>query len=115
MKEPIHVIGHKNRDTDSICSAIGYAYLRNALGDTEVRPARADELNSGTRCVLERFSLPIPDLLTSATGRRMILVDHNEVAQTLDDTPHGTPAHDCLVKASCVEPALVSLRWHADI
>lgn len=90
MEEPIHVIGHKNPDTDSICSAIGYAFLRNALGDAEVRPARAGNLNSETRHVLERFSLPEPDLLTSATGQRLILVDHNEVAQSLDDIRHGT-------------------------
>jgi manganese-dependent inorganic pyrophosphatase len=89
MEDPIHVIGHKNPDTDSICSAIGYAFLRNALGDAEVRPARAGNLNSETRHVLERFSLPEPDLLTSATGQRLILVDHNEVAQALDDIRHG--------------------------
>jgi manganese-dependent inorganic pyrophosphatase len=90
MEETIHVIGHKNPDTDSVCSAIGYAFLRNALGDTWVRPARAGRLNSETRHVLERFSLPAPDLVTSATGLRLILVDHNEVAQALDDIRHGT-------------------------
>lgn len=89
MEETIHVIGHKHPDTDSICSAIGYAFLRNALGDQEVRPARAGKLNNETRHVLERFSLPVPDLLTSATGQRLILVDHNEVAQALDDIRHG--------------------------
>jgi manganese-dependent inorganic pyrophosphatase len=90
MNEPIHVIGHKNPDTDSVCSAIGYAFLRNALGDTEVRPARAGSLNPETRHVLERFSLPEPDLLTNATDRRLILVDHNEIAQALDDIRHST-------------------------
>jgi|688.fasta_scaffold22789_3 manganese-dependent inorganic pyrophosphatase len=89
MNETIHVIGHKNPDTDSICSAIAYAFLRNALGDTEVRPARAGWLNPETRYVLERFSLPEPELLASATGQRLILVDHNEVAQALDDIRHG--------------------------
>jgi manganese-dependent inorganic pyrophosphatase len=90
MEQPIHVIGHKNPDTDSICSAIGYAYLRNALGDAEVRPARAGDLNAETHYVLERFSLPVPDLLTAAAGCRVILVDHNEVAQALDDIRHAT-------------------------
>jgi manganese-dependent inorganic pyrophosphatase len=90
MEETIYVIGHKNPDTDSICSAIGYAFLRNALGDTEVRPARAGALNRETQYVLERFSLPVPDLLTNGTGRRLILVDHNEIAQALDDIRHGT-------------------------
>jgi manganese-dependent inorganic pyrophosphatase len=89
MEEIIHVIGHKNPDTDSICSAICYAHLRNALGDTEVRPARAGELNQETRYVLQRFSLPVPDLLTDAAGRRVILVDHNEVAQALHDIQHA--------------------------
>lgn len=90
MEEPIHVIGHKNPDTDSICSALAYARLRNALGDTHVRPARAGELNSETRHVLERFALPVPELLTQATGCRLILVDHNETAQALDDIEHAT-------------------------
>ena len=90
MQEPIFVIGHKHPDTDSVCSAIGYAFLRNALGDVEVRPARAGDLNSETHHVLQRFSLPIPDLLTSAAGRQLILVDHNEIAQALDDIRLGT-------------------------
>lgn len=89
MVKPIHVIGHKHPDTDSICSAIGYAYLRNELGDSEVRPARAGELNSETSFALDRFSLPVPELLTDAAGRQLILVDHNEVAQALDDIQHG--------------------------
>jgi len=90
MDDTIYVIGHKNPDTDSICSAIGYAFLRNALGDTEVRPARAGALNRETQYVLELFSLAQPDLLTNGTGRQLILVDHNEVAQALDDIRHGT-------------------------
>lgn len=85
MPDTIYVIGHKNPDTDSVCSAIGYAFLRNALGDAEVRPARAGALNRETRYVLDHFSLPQPDLLTNAAGQHLILVDHNEVAQALDD------------------------------
>ncbi len=90
MQDAIHVIGHKNPDTDSVCSAIGYAFLRNTLGDTAVRPARAGDLNQETRHVLARFSLPEPELLTNATGRKLILVDHNEVAQALDDIRHAS-------------------------
>jgi manganese-dependent inorganic pyrophosphatase len=86
----IHVIGHKNPDSDSICSAIGYARLRNLLGDMGVRPARAGNLNPETRRVLERFGLPEPELLTSAAGLRLVLVDHNEVAQALDDIRQAT-------------------------
>jgi len=75
---------------DSIGSAIAYAHLKNLPGDVRVRPARAGELNSETRYVIDRFALPTPELLTRATGRRLILVDHNEVAQVLDDVQHAT-------------------------
>lgn len=81
----VYVVGHRRPDTDSICAAIGYAALRQALGDPHVRAARAGELNPESRWVLERFGLPEPELLTCARGLRLILVDHNEVAQALDD------------------------------
>lgn len=90
MEEPVYVIGHKRPDTDSIASAIAYARLKNELGEAHVRPARAGELNAETRWVLERFPLPAPELLTRATGLRLILVDHNEVAQALDDIEHAS-------------------------
>jgi len=86
----VDVIGHRHPDTDSVISAIAYAHLKNALGDINVRPARAGELNSETSYVLDRFSLPTPELVTVATDRRLILVDHNEVAQALPDIQHAT-------------------------
>lgn len=89
MKEPIHVIGHKNPDTDSICSAIGYAYLRNALGDTEVRPARAGELNSETRYVLERF-LPTGWTMVRIGPGGMTLTTHTHLA----DHPWNNQSQD---------------------
>ena len=90
MDAPTYVVGHRHPDTDSVCSAVAYAHLKTALGVANVRPARAGDLNSETRYVLERFSLPVPELLASATDRRLILVDHNEVAQALDDIAHAT-------------------------
>jgi len=90
MEEVVYVIGHRHPDTDSIASAIGYAHLKNALGDRRVRPARAGELNAETLYVLDRFALPAPALLTNAAGRTLILVDHNEVAQALDDIGEAT-------------------------
>ena len=45
--KPIYVIGHRNPDTDSICSAIGYAHLKQALGFNAV-PARAGKVNAET-------------------------------------------------------------------
>ncbi len=88
--DAVYVIGHRHPDTDSVVSAIAYAHLKNALGDSAVRPARAGELNRETRYVLDRFSLPVPELLTAGANRRLILVDHNEVAQALPDVQHAT-------------------------
>ena len=48
------VIGHRNPDTDSICSAIGYAHLKQALGENVVA-ARAGKVNAETKYALERF------------------------------------------------------------
>jgi len=90
MDETTYVVGHRHPDTDSVCSAIAYAQLKAALGVSGVRPARAGELTSETRYVLDRFSLPAPDLLTSGAGRRLILVDHNEVAQAVEDIAEAT-------------------------
>lgn len=71
-------------------SAIAYAHLKNALGDSTVQPARAGELNRETCYVLDRFSLPVLQLLTTGANQRLILVDHNEVAQALPDIQHAT-------------------------
>ncbi len=90
MEDVVYVIGHRHPDTDSIVSAIAYARLKNFLGDSSVRAARAGELNSETRYVLNRFALPEPELLTDAAGRRLILVDHNEVAQALPGIQRAT-------------------------
>lgn len=64
MKSTI-VIGHKNPDTDSICSAICYAYLKHRMTGEEYVPCRAGELNGETKYVLDQFCVPSPRLLES--------------------------------------------------
>lgn len=59
-KEKIYVIGHKHPDTDSICSAIAYAYLRKKVTGMNYVPARAGEINSETAFVLDRFQAEVP-------------------------------------------------------
>ena len=49
----IYVIGHKNPDTDSICSAIAYAGLKRELAGGDYVAARAGRLNEETKFVLE--------------------------------------------------------------
>lgn len=57
----VYVVGHKNPDTDSICSAICYAHLKNKASQTEdYQPGRAGEINQETRYVLEYFGIEEP-------------------------------------------------------
>lgn len=64
MKSTI-VIGHKNPDTDSICSAICYADLKSRITGEKYIPCRAGEINSETEFVLEHFGVEIPQLVES--------------------------------------------------
>jgi manganese-dependent inorganic pyrophosphatase len=66
----VYVTGHRNPDTDSIASAIGYAELKRRL-DTrnEYVAVRLGELNAQTRWVLERGATPEPELLEHAMLR----------------------------------------------
>jgi manganese-dependent inorganic pyrophosphatase len=60
----IYVTGHRNPDTDSIASAIGYSELKRRLDPhNEYVPVRLGELNAQTRWVLERSGAPEPKLL----------------------------------------------------
>ncbi len=111
MGKPIYVIGHRNPDTDSISAAIAYAHLKNLQGESDVRPARAGELNAESRFVLEHFDVPVPELLTDAAGLDLILVDHSEVGQALPNIEkariHEILEHHRLGDVRTAEPILV--------
>ncbi|RUA17445.1 MAG: hypothetical protein DSY55_02150 [Clostridia bacterium] len=69
-KNRLYVIGHQNPDTDSIASAIGYAwFLGETMDGVEVIPARAGKLNPQTKWVLNRLGLEPPLLLPDASPR----------------------------------------------
>lgn len=57
------VIGHKNPDTDSICSAICYANLKNQISDQGFMPGRAGQVNEETQFVLNYFGVEAPKLI----------------------------------------------------
>ena len=63
-KEKVYVIGHKNPDTDSICSAIAYADLRQKVTGQVHEAKRAGHVNDETAYVLDRFGVEAPKLLT---------------------------------------------------
>lgn len=66
-QEKIYVLGHKNPDTDSICSAIAYADIKNRTGQSSTRyiPKRAGQLNEETEYVLSRFGVRPPGYLSN--------------------------------------------------
>jgi len=79
----ILVFGHKNPDTDTICSAIAYAELKGKLGK-DVKAVRLGKINEETKFVLDYFKVEKPELIESVSGKEIMLVDHNERTQTAD-------------------------------
>lgn len=80
------VFGHKNPDTDTICSAVVYANLKNKLGVT-AEPARLGEVNKETQFALDYFNVEAPQLIESVPAEvtDVILVDHNEFQQSVSN------------------------------
>lgn len=60
----VYVVGHKNPDTDSICSAIAYANLKSKITGEDYSPRRAGQLNEETQYVLDHFQVEAPKLLS---------------------------------------------------
>lgn len=82
--EKILVFGHKSPDTDSIASSIAMAYLQSKLGKA-VEPRRLGNMNKETEYALNHFKIGAPELLSSVSENdTVILVDHNEPAQSAD-------------------------------
>ncbi|HLQ82965.1 MAG TPA: manganese-dependent inorganic pyrophosphatase [Pseudogracilibacillus sp.] len=84
--EKIMIFGHKNPDTDSICSALVYADLKTELG-YQVHPVRLGEINKETAYVLDYLNLAAPELIQEVPEdvSGVILVDHNEFQQSVDN------------------------------
>jgi len=95
MEHVVYVVGHKNPDTDTVCSAIAFAHLWNKWReggnvskmmkvDAEAVPAVQGNLNPETKFVLEKFGFKAPEVITSGEGKKLALVDHSEKAQAVD-------------------------------
>jgi len=65
----VYLFGHRQPDTDSIASVIGYADFKNRSEPGRYIPARCGELNPESRYMLERFNLPEPVLISSVKPR----------------------------------------------
>lgn len=80
------IFGHKNPDTDTICSALAYADLKNKLG-LEAEAVRLGEVNGETQYALDYFGVAAPRLVETVANEvnKVILVDHNERQQSVSD------------------------------
>ncbi|MCL4872835.1 putative manganese-dependent inorganic diphosphatase [bacterium] len=85
-KEATYVIGHKNPDTDSICSAIALAELKNALGEGDFIPARAGDLNPQTEFILNYFNVQPPKYISDVRPKAKDIMSTGVVTVT-DETP----------------------------
>jgi manganese-dependent inorganic pyrophosphatase len=83
------VLGHKIPDSDSVCSALSLAYLKNAIGEQAIA-VRQGELNPETAFILQRFGVESPLLKTSFAGENVYIVDHSDRAQSPDDLSEAT-------------------------
>ncbi len=78
------IFGHKNPDTDTICSALAYAEIKKQLQE-DVEAVRLGSVNKETQFVLDYLEISAPREINSLeAGQEVILVDHNEFNQSCD-------------------------------
>ncbi len=80
----VYVVGHKSPDTDSVASAIAYAELKKSMGVDAVAAVQG-EINPEAKMVLDKFGFSVPETLTDGAGKKLILVDHSDIAQAPDN------------------------------
>ena len=85
MEEEILIFGHKNPDTDTICSSIVKQILDKKKNGKENKAVRLGNLNKETQYVLNYLGLEEPELIEKVEeGQKVILVDHNEFSQSVE-------------------------------
>ncbi len=80
----VYVFGHKNPDSDTVCSAIALADLKSKLGVAAIATAQG-ELAPETKFILEKFGVAAPAVKTEYAGEKVFLVDTSDLAQLPDD------------------------------
>ena len=106
-KRNAYVVGHRNPDTDSICSAIAYADLKNREGDSEFNflATRAGQINAETEYVLQRFGLEQPVYLNNL-GTRVKEMDIRH-APSIRSKLSLRKAWQLMIKENCVTLPIV--------
>ncbi|MUM78197.1 manganese-dependent inorganic pyrophosphatase [Pseudodesulfovibrio sp. F-1] len=84
----ILVVGHKNPDTDTVASAIAVADLFTKRG-MESKAITQGAIAPESEFVLKKFGFSAPAIVTDATDQKIILVDHTDISQTIDNLDKG--------------------------
>lgn len=85
LTKPVYIIGHRNPDTDSICSAIAYANLKQAQGENAI-PARTGKINAETKYVLECLHIPAPKLINDLYPKVKDIMTVGHITVSPNDT-----------------------------
>ena len=85
MEETILIFGHKNPDTDSICSSMVKERLNKKMGQNNCKAYRLGNINKETEFILNYLGIEAPELIEKVDeGQKVIMVDHNEFGQSAD-------------------------------
>ena len=85
MEKEILILGHKNPDTDSICSAMVKERLNKKNGHDNSKAVRLGKINKETQYVLDYLKVEAPELIEKVEeGQKVIMVDHNEFNQSVE-------------------------------
>ena len=85
MEEKTLIFGHKNPDTDTICSSMVKQILCEKEGNTSVKAVRLGNVNKETKYALDYLQIETPEFIEKVEeGQKVILVDHNEFNQSAD-------------------------------
>ena len=90
MEKEVLIFGHKNPDTDSITSSMVMENLERKLGNKNAKAVRLGDVNKETNYVLNYLGLEAPVLISEVgDDQEVILVDHNEASQSVDNIGHA--------------------------
>lgn len=115
MEETILVFGHKNPDTDSICSSIVKEKLNKKMGQTNCKAVRLGNINKETQYILDYVGIEAPELIEKVEdGQKVIMVDHNEFGQSVDGIENSkiieVVDHHCIGNFRTSDPLFYTAR-----
>lgn len=115
MEETILIFGHKNPDTDTICSSIVKERLNKKMGQDNCKAVRLGNINKETEFILNYLGIKSPELIEKVDeGQKVIMVDHNEFGQSVDGIENAkiieVVDHHCIGNFRTSDPLYYTAR-----